>query len=77
MVGASTSTFGAVWAQADLRRVLGSLHARVVDRELPVPYAAEAFSADGELIDEAVAEVVREILTELVATEQQSLVAAA
>ncbi len=57
--------------------MLGSLHARVVDRELPVPYAAEAFSADGELIDEAVAEVVREILAELVATEQQSLVAAA
>ena len=76
VVGASTGTFGAVWAQADLRRVLGALHARVVDRELPVPYAAEAFSPDGQLIDEAVAEVAREILTELVGAPQPALVAA-
>lgn len=76
VVGASTSTFGAVWAQADLRRVLGALHAQVVDRELPVPYAAEAFTAQGELIDEAVAEVAREILNELVSEAQPALAAA-
>ena len=32
----STGMFGAVWAQAELRKVLGALGARVVDRELPL-----------------------------------------
>ena len=36
VVGASTGMFGAVWAQAELRKVLGALGARVIDRELPV-----------------------------------------
>ena len=35
VVGASTGMFGAVWAQAELRKVLTTLGARVVDRELP------------------------------------------
>jgi chromate reductase, NAD(P)H dehydrogenase (quinone) len=66
VVGASTGSFGAVWAQADLRRVLGALHARVVDRELPVPYAAEAFSSSGGLKDEALTGAMGEMLQELV-----------
>ena len=41
VVGASTGLFGAVWAQAELRKVLGAIGARVVDRELPVPMADE------------------------------------
>jgi chromate reductase len=76
VVGASTGTFGAIWAQADLRRVLGALHARVVDRELPVAYAQEAFSAEGELRDESVAEAMREMLEELVGVPEPALVAA-
>jgi chromate reductase, NAD(P)H dehydrogenase (quinone) len=48
VVGASTGLFGAVWAQAELRKVLASLGARVLDRELPVGQAAEALGA-GEL----------------------------
>jgi chromate reductase len=47
VVGASTSLFGAVWAQAELRRVLAAIGARVVDRELPVAQAQEALRADG------------------------------
>lgn len=66
VVGASTGTFGAVWAQAELRKVVGSLHARVLDVEVPVAYAHEAFGSDGSLIDETVAEAVREVLAELV-----------
>jgi len=46
VVGASTSLFGAVWAQAELRKVLGAIGARVVDAELPVPDADEAFDGD-------------------------------
>ncbi len=36
VIGASTGLFGAVWAQAETRKVLGSTGARVVDRELPI-----------------------------------------
>ena len=41
VIGASTGMFGAVWAQAELRKVLGAIGARVLDRELPVPLADE------------------------------------
>lgn len=41
VIGASTGMFGAVWAQAETRKVLKALGARVVDRELPVPTADE------------------------------------
>ena len=46
VVGASTGMFGAVWAQAEVRKVLAALGARVVDRELPVANADEAFDGD-------------------------------
>ena len=36
VIGASTGQFGAMWAQADLRRILGIAGARVVGDELPV-----------------------------------------
>jgi chromate reductase, NAD(P)H dehydrogenase (quinone) len=51
VVGASTSIFGAVWAQAEVRKVLAATGARVLDAELPVASAADAFDADGELRD--------------------------
>src|SRR3954467_6716635 len=41
VMGASTGMFGAVWAQAELRKVLAAIGARVVDREIPVPTADE------------------------------------
>jgi chromate reductase len=43
VVGASTGQFGALWAQQDLRRILGTAGARVVEGELPVPRAHEGF----------------------------------
>jgi chromate reductase len=41
VIGASTGMFGAVWAQAELRKVLEAIGAKVLDRELPVPLADE------------------------------------
>ncbi len=61
VVGASTGMFGAVWAQAEARKVLGAIGARVLDRELPVPTADEQFLGDGRLAEP---DLVRE-LTEL------------
>jgi chromate reductase, NAD(P)H dehydrogenase (quinone) len=52
VIGASTGMFGAVWSQAETRKVLGAIGARVVDRELPVPTAHEQFNEDGRLSDE-------------------------
>ncbi len=51
VVGASTGMFGAVWAQAEARKVLGAIGARVLDRELPVPSADEQFDGAGRLAD--------------------------
>lgn len=51
VIGASTSMFGAVWSQAETRKVLGAIGARVLDRELPVPSAEEQFDETGKLID--------------------------
>ena len=47
VIGASTGLFGAVWAQAEARKVLGTIGARVVDRELPIGQAEEALGEDG------------------------------
>jgi chromate reductase len=52
VIGASTGMFGAVWAQAETRKVLGAIGARVLDLELPVPTAHEQFGHDGRLTDE-------------------------
>jgi chromate reductase len=51
VIGASTGLFGAVWAQAELRKVLSTIGARVVDRELPIAQADEALGADGLPLD--------------------------
>jgi chromate reductase len=39
VIGASTSSFGGVWAQRELKKVLGIMGARVLDVELPVAKA--------------------------------------
>ena len=44
VVGASAGMFGAVWAQAELRKVLGAMGGRVVEAELPVGRAKELWS---------------------------------
>jgi len=51
VIGASIGQFGAMWAQADLRKILGAAGARVVGDELPVTRAHERFDAEGRLLD--------------------------
>jgi chromate reductase, NAD(P)H dehydrogenase (quinone) len=67
VIGASTGMFGAVWAQAELRKVLHTIGARVVDRELPVPFAHERFDASGRLADDLLRQDLGDLLGELVA----------
>jgi chromate reductase len=67
VVGASTGAFGAVWAQADLRKVLGATGARVVDVELPVGHAPRRFDEEtGALTDAGVLHELREVVWSLV-----------
>ena len=65
VVGASTGQFGALWAQQDLKRILGIAGARVVGTEIPVGRAEERFDAEGRLLDGEVFEQLRLHLTTL------------
>jgi chromate reductase len=77
VIGASTGMFGAVWAQAELKKVLGASGARVChEGEVPVAHAHTRFGADGRLTDEEVAEQVRQITSALVAEREPAQVAA-
>ena len=49
VIGTSTGLFGAVWAQAELRKVLRHAGAHVLDEEVPVPTADLAFTPADEL----------------------------
>jgi chromate reductase, NAD(P)H dehydrogenase (quinone) len=72
VIGASTSMFGAVWAQAELRKVLGAIGARVIDRDLPISLAEEAFDAQFKLVDDEQHEKLAAILAELLAEAGRS-----
>jgi chromate reductase len=71
VVGASTGLFGAVWAQAEMRKVLKTAGADPLEEEVPVGQAHEAFAEDGSLRDpdlraalaDAVGALVRETAT--------------
>lgn len=67
VVSASAGAFGAVWAAAELRKVLGAMGSRVADVELAVGHAGEKFDEDGSLIDHEVRDTLREALETLVA----------
>jgi chromate reductase len=68
VVGASTGAFGAVWSQAELRKVLATIGARVIEGDVAVGHAPTRFDDDGHLIDvdlrEQLAEVVDALLVE-------------
>src|SRR5688500_14631671 len=51
VIGASTGLFGAVWAQAEVRKALKASGARVLDTELAVGMADSAFDGGGSLAD--------------------------
>jgi chromate reductase len=66
VIGASTGMFGAVWAQAEVRKVLKTIGARVVESELPVSKALEAFADDETLMDANLHRQLQEVVDALV-----------
>ena len=65
VIGASTGLFGAVWAQAEVRKVLNASGAHVLESELPVGMADGAFDEDGGLADPELAERLRDVVGDL------------
>src|SRR5438874_8586995 len=60
VIGASTGVFGAVWAQAELRKVLGATGARVTEVELAVGHAHEHLDSAGHPDDPAQEQALRD-----------------
>ncbi len=66
VVGASTGLFGAVWAQAEGRKVLRTIGAHVLEDELPVGIAHEAFDGQGRLRDPELTARLHDVVSSLV-----------
>ena len=66
VIGASTGVFGAVWAQAEVRKALAASGAIVLDAELPVAAADAAFRADAALADPQLRTRLRALLADLI-----------
>ena len=67
VIGASAGMFGAVWGQAELRKVLGAMGARVAEGEVAIGHAMDRFDANGRLSEPNLEEEVREVVRALVA----------
>jgi len=65
VIGASTGLFGAVWAQAEVRKALKASGAHVLDAEIPVGMADGAFDEDGDLVDPELVARLRDLLGDL------------
>src|SRR4051812_32497313 len=76
VIGASTGMFGAVWAQAELRKVLGAAGARVTEVELAVGHAHEQLDHAGQLADPVQQEALRDSVLILLGELQNAEVAA-
>jgi len=78
-IGASTGMFGAVWAQAELRKVLGAMGGRVIESELPVGHAKELLAGNRLELSPQQSHQLEELLAELISEaeiESQLAVAA-
>ena len=76
VIGASFGMFGAVWAQAELRKVLATAGARVADIELAVGHAHEHLDGDGHPSDPTQREALRDAVGVLLGELEGAPVAA-
>jgi chromate reductase len=71
VIGASTGSFGGVWAQAELKKILRTAGARVVEGEVAVPRAHVRLEEDGRLLDDELAERTAALVDSLVGEVRQ------
>jgi chromate reductase len=67
VIGASSGVFGAVWAQAELRKVLGAIGARVSEGEVAVGQARERLDENDRLNEPNLEQEVHEAIPTLLA----------
>jgi chromate reductase len=72
VIGASFGMFGAIWAQAELRKVLGAIGARVTEGEVAVGNAGERFDENGRLTEPNLEQEVHEVIATLLAEAQSA-----
>jgi chromate reductase, NAD(P)H dehydrogenase (quinone) len=70
-IGASSGMFGAVWSQAEVRKVLGAMGGRVIEAELPVARAQELLVGDRLELPPEQAERLEQLLADLVAAAER------
>lgn len=73
VIGASAGMFGAVWSQAELRKVLAASGARVVEGEVAVGHAHTRFDERGRLNEPELAEQVNAVVEVLIAEVEPDL----
>jgi chromate reductase len=66
-IGASTGMFGAVWAQAELRKVLSAMGGRVIEAELPVGHAKELLVGERLELSPQQSHQLEDLIAELIA----------
>ena len=76
VLASSAGAFGGIWAQAELRKVLGAMGARVTEAELAVGHAHEKVSEDGMIEDNDLREGLRDALQTLVTSVLDRVAAA-
>lgn len=65
VMSSSLSTFGGVWAQAELRKALAAAGARVHEEGVALSKSGERFDDDGRLLDAEVAEQIGGLVGDL------------
>jgi chromate reductase len=76
VIGSSAGMFGGVWAQAELRKVLAAMGARVAAVELAIGHATEKFDDEGRLLDEELHAQLADAISTLLGELEPALVAA-
>jgi chromate reductase, NAD(P)H dehydrogenase (quinone) len=76
VIGASMSMFGGLWSQAELRKVLSASGARVLDNELAVATAHEAFDGEDQLIEAELGDALGSVVEDLADAAQRRAQAA-
>ena len=77
VIGTGPGAFGGVWAQEELRKVLRTAGARVVDGRLAVPRAHVRLDEDGRLLDDELREQAQVLVDALLAEVRPASVVAA
>ena len=77
VVGVTTGLFGAVWAQAETRKVLKTIGAHILEDELPVGLADDAFDPHGRLLDPELRDRLADVVGNLVREVSSPVEAAA